>query len=55
MGLEPWVGWPGMGLGLLAPKIPLPNFYLPLMSEGSARSASALLLPVSMDKGAFIL
>ena len=25
--LEPWAGGPGIGLGLLAPEVSLPNFY----------------------------
>ena len=36
--LESWAGGPGMRLGLLAPKISLPNFYPPHVGEGPARS-----------------
>ena len=42
-----------MGLGLLTPKIPLLNFYLPHVGVESARSMSAPLLPVWMDVGFF--
>ena len=50
------LGWgPGVGLGLLAPEISLPNFYPPHMSEGPAHSASFPLLPVWMDVVSLIL
>ena len=48
LALEPWAGGPGMGLGLLTPKISLLNLYLPLAGVGPARSVSAPLLPVWM-------
>ena len=41
--LEPCAGRSGVSLGLLAPKISLPNFYPPHVGEGPARSASAPL------------
>ena len=40
---------PGVVLGLLAPKIPLPDFYPPHLDVGPAYSVSAPLLPVWMD------
>ena len=40
---------PGVGLGLLAPEIYLPDFYPPCMDVGEAHSASVSLLPVWMD------
>ena len=40
---------PGVGLGLLAPKVSLPNVYPPLVVAGAARSAPEPLLPVWMD------
>ena len=50
------LGWgSGVGLGVFAPKISLPNFYIPHMGEGPARSVSALLLPVWMDGVSLIL
>ena len=49
LALEPWAWGPGMRLGLFAPEISLPNFYVPHMGEGLARSMSAPLLPVWMD------
>ena len=49
LGLEPWAGRPGVGLGLLDPEIPLLNFYLPHVGVGPACSMSALLLSVWMD------
>ena len=39
------LGWEP-GVGLLAPKIPLPNFYLPCMDVGPAHSVSPPLQPV---------
>ena len=47
--LQPWAGGTGVGLGLLAPKISLLDFYLPLVDVGPARSTSSSLLPVRMD------
>ena len=47
LALEPWVGGPGMDLGLLVLKISLPNFIH--VGVGPAWSASAPLLPVRMD------
>ena len=41
--------YPGVGLGLLAPEISLPNFYLPDMGKRPAYSTSLTLLPVWMD------
>ena len=44
------LGWgPGVGLGLLIPEIPLPNFYPPHEGERPARSACAPLLSLWMD------
>ena len=44
------LGWErGVGLGLLAPKISLPNFYPPHVGMGPARSLSLPLLPVWVD------
>ena len=31
LGTEPWAGGPGVGLGLLAPEVSLPNFYSPFL------------------------
>ena len=49
LALEPWVGRPSVGLGLLALEISLLNFYPPHMSVGPAYSSSMPLLPVWMD------
>ena len=49
LAMQPWAGGPGMGLGLLDPKISLLSFYLPHVGEGQAHSMSAPLLPVWMD------
>ena len=49
LALEPWAGGPGAGLRLLIHKISLPNFYLPHVGVGPARSVSVPLLPVLMD------
>ena len=49
LGLEPWVGGSGVGLGLLASEISLLNFYLPHVDFGPAGSVSLLLLPVWMN------
>ena len=46
---KPGLGEPGVGLGLLAPEIYLPNFYLPHVGMGPVHSVSAPLLPVWMD------
>ena len=44
------LGWgAGVGLGLLAPKISLLNFYPPFMGVESAHSVFQPLLPVWMD------
>ena len=44
------LGWgPGVGLGPLAPKIALPNFYPPHVGERPTCSTSEPLLPVWMD------
>ena len=45
--------YPGVGLGLLAPKISLPNFYSPYVGCGTACSASRALLPVWNGCGFF--
>ena len=55
MALEPWAGGPDVRLGLLAPKIPLPNFYPPHKDVGPAHFASLPLLPVWMDVDSLIL
>ena len=47
--LESWARGPGVGSGLLAPEIPLPNFYPPHKGVGPTCSASPSLLPVWMD------
>ena len=50
------MGWgPGVGLGLLAPKISLSSFYLPHMGEGLGHSSSPPQLPVWMDVVSLIL
>ena len=49
LALEPWAGGPGVGLGLLAPEISLPNLHPPHVGEGLACSESVPLLPVSLD------
>ena len=50
------LGWgPGVGLGLLTPKISLPSFYLSQVFVGPAQSASLPLLPVWMDVVSLIL
>ena len=46
---------PGMGLGLLAPKMSLPNFYPPHVDVEPACSMSLPLLPVWMDVLSLIL
>ena len=45
------LGWgvPGVGLGLLTPKISFLNFYPPHVGMGPARSLSLPLLPVWVD------
>ena len=44
------LGWgPDVGLGLLTPKILLPNFYLPHVDVGPACSTFPPLLTVWMD------
>ena len=42
-------GSPGMGLGLLTPKISLSNFYPLHVGEGPAHFVSLPLLPVQID------
>ena len=49
LALELWAGWPGVGLGFLAPEISLPNFYPPHVGVGPTCSMSVPLLPVRMD------
>ena len=49
LALEPWAQGPGVGLGLLAPEIALPNFYPPHMDVEPAHSACLPFLPVWMD------
>ena len=44
-----WAGGPGVGLGLLTPKISLPNFYLLHVDVGPDHSSSPPLLPVWID------
>ena len=46
LALEPWAGGPGVGLGLLAREISLPNFY-PHVGAAPVHSAS-VPLPVWM-------
>ena len=55
LALELWAGGPGVGLGLLAPKISLPNFYPPDVDVGPAHSVSVPLLPVWVDVVSLIL
>ena len=45
----PWAKGPGVGLGLLAPKISLSNFYPLHVGEGPAHFVSLPLLPVQID------
>ena len=49
LALESWARCPGVGLGLLASEIYLPNLYPPYMSERPVHSMFALLLPLWMD------
>ena len=50
------LGWgPGVGLGLLTPKISLPKFYLSHMEVGPVCSVFLPLLPVWMDVVSLIL
>ena len=50
------LGWgPGVGLGLLIPRISLLNFYPPHMGMGPAHSISLPLLQVWMDVVSLIL
>ena len=53
LALEPYAGQPGVGLGLLATKISLPNFYPSHMDVGLAHSVSLSLLPVWIDMVSF--
>ena len=46
LALEPWAPGPGLGLGLLVPKISLPNFCPPHVDVGLAHSTSLPLLQV---------
>ena len=48
LALEPWAGVPCVGLGLLALKISLPNFYPPLVDMGT-RSFQVSAPPTSLD------
>ena len=48
LALEPLAGGPGVGLGLLTPKISLPNFHPPHLDVGPAYSISLTLQPVWM-------
>ena len=48
LALEPWAGETSVGLGLLAPKMSLLNFYPPHMHVGPGYSASVPLLPIWM-------
>ena len=48
-------GGPGVGLGLLAPEISLPNFYPPHVDETPACSEFVPLLPVWVDMVSLIL
>ena len=43
--LEPWAGWPGVGLGCFVPKLSLLNFYAPDVDVVPAPSMSLCLLP----------
>ena len=52
---NPGLGVPGVGLGLLAPKIFLMNFYPPYAGMEPACSVSVPLLPVWMDVVSLIL
>ena len=49
LGLTPWAGGPGVGLGLLAPKISLLNFYPPHVDVGPVCSTYLPLLLLRMD------
>ena len=50
------LGWGcGVGLGLLAPKILLPNFYPPNMGVGPAHSVSVPLLLIWLNVVSLIL
>ena len=49
LALELGAGGPGVGLGLLAPKISLLNFYLLHMDVGPTCCISLPFLPVWMD------
>ena len=55
LALEPWARGPGVGLGLLTPKISLPNFYPPQVGEGPFHSTYAPLLSVWMGAVSLIL
>ena len=55
LALEPWARGPGVGLGLLAPEISLPNFYPPHMGEGPTHSVFVPLLVVWVDVISLIL
>ena len=55
MALKPWTENPGMGLGILTPKIFLLNFYPPHVDVGPAQSMTAPLLPIWIDVVSLIL
>ena len=52
LALEPWAGWSGVGLGSLAPEVPLPIFIHPMWvwDPGSASPhMSASSVPIWMN------
>ena len=55
LALEPWAGRPGVGLGLLAPEIPLLNYYPPDVDVGPACCTTLPFLPLWMDVVSLIL
>ena len=54
LALEPWAGGPGVGLGLLAPEISLPSFYLLNVVVRPTHSLSLPLLAVWIDVASLI-
>ena len=48
LALEPWAGGPGVGLGLLVPKVSLLNFYPLHLDVGPSLSTTLPLLLVWM-------
>ena len=54
-GTGPREGGTGVGVGLFAPEISLPNFYPPHVDVGPACSMSLPFLPVWMDVVSLIL